>query len=49
MIDSSNSHDSADIQIMSIAFPSITEIGDRVKIVGYDFTQSPRYVKPGTK
>lgn len=46
-INSSNSHDSADIQIMSIAFPSITQIGDKVKIVGYNFTQSPRYVKTG--
>jgi len=47
VVDSSNSHDSADIQIMSIAFPGITEIGDRVKIVGYDFTQSPRYIRTG--
>ena len=47
VIDSSNSHDSADIQIMSIAFPSLTKIGDKVKIVGYDFTQSLRYVKTG--
>lgn len=47
VVDSSNSNDSADIQIMSIAFPGISEIGDRVKIVGYDFTQSPRYIKAG--
>ena len=47
LIDSSNSHDSADIQIVSIAFPGLAQIGDRVKIVGYDFTQSPRYVKTG--
>lgn len=47
VVDSNNSNDSADIQIMSIAFPSLTKIGDRVKIVGYDFTQSPRYVKTG--
>jgi len=47
VIDSGNYHDSADIQIMSIAFPSLAQIGDTVKIVGYDFTQSPRYVKTG--
>ncbi len=47
MVDSSNSHDAADVQIMSISFPGITQIGDKVKIVGYDFTQSPRYVKTG--
>lgn len=46
-INSSNSHDPADIQIVSIAFPSITQIGSQVQIVGYDFTQSPRYVKTG--
>lgn len=47
VIDSSNSHDSADIQIMSIAFPNLAQIGSQVKIVGYNFTQSPRYVKTG--
>lgn len=46
-IDSDNSNDSADIQIVSVAFPSITQIGNTVKIVGYNFTQSPRYVKTG--
>lgn len=49
VIDSSNSNDAADIQIVSIAFPSVAQIGDQVKIVGYDFTQSPRYVKTGDK
>jgi hypothetical protein len=47
VVESSNSNDPADIQIMSIAFPGLAEIGDTVKIVGYDFTQSPRYVKTG--
>lgn len=49
VVDSSNSNDAADIQIVSIAFPSIMQIGDQVKVVGYDFTQSPRYVKTGDK
>jgi hypothetical protein len=49
VIDSSNSNDAADIQIMSIAFPSMAQIGDQVKVVGYNFTQSPRYVKTGDK
>lgn len=49
VVDSSNSNDVADIQIVSIAFPSIMQIGDQVKVVGYDFTQSPRYVKTGDK
>lgn len=48
-IDSSNSNDVTDIQIVSIAFPSVSQIGDQVKVVGYDFTQSPRYVKTGDK
>lgn len=47
VVDSSNYHDAADIQIMSIAFPSIEQIGDKVKIVGYNFTNSPRYIKTG--
>jgi len=49
VIDSSNSNDAADIQIVSIAFPNMTQIGDQVKVIGYDFTQSPRYVKTGDK
>ncbi|HEY8109922.1 MAG TPA: hypothetical protein VIG05_03560 [Candidatus Nitrosotenuis sp.] len=49
VINSSNSNDVADIQIVSIAFPSVMRIGDQVKVVGYDFTQSPRYVKTGDK
>lgn len=49
VIDSSNSNDPSDIQIVSIAFPSIAQIGDQVEIVSYDFTQSPRYVKTGDK
>ncbi|MBM2852377.1 MAG: hypothetical protein HW420_924 [Candidatus Nitrosotenuis sp.] len=37
----------ADIQIMSIAFPTIYQIGDKAKIISYNFTQSPRYIKTG--
>ena len=47
VIDSSNYHDMADIQIMSVAFPTLYEIGDKAKIIGYNFTQSPRYIKTG--
>ena len=46
-VNSENSNDVADIQIVSIEFPNMTQIGSRVEIVGYDFTQSPRYVKTG--
>lgn len=47
VVNSDNSNDVADIQIVSIAFPNMTQIGNRVQIVSYDFTQSPRYVKTG--
>jgi hypothetical protein len=47
VIDSSNYHDMADIQIMSVAFPTIYQIGDKIKITSYNFTQSPRYIKTG--
>jgi hypothetical protein len=47
VVDSSNSHDAADIQIMSISFPTMAKIGDKVKIISYNFTQSPRYIKTG--
>ena len=37
----------ADIMTLSTSFPSITEINDTIKIVSYDFTQSPQYVQIG--
>ena len=49
VVDSDNSNDVADIQIMSIAFPNMTQIGNKVQIVRYDFTQPPRYIKTGDK
>ncbi len=49
VIDSSNSNDASDVQIVSISFPNMTQIGNHVEILGYDFTQSPRYVKTGEK
>lgn len=49
VVDSSNSNDASDIQIVSIAFPNMTQMGGNVEIVSYDFTQSPRYVKTGDK
>ncbi len=44
-----NKNDVADILITSIAFPNLEEIGEIVKIVSYDYTQSPRYIEVGDK
>ncbi len=49
VVDSSNSNDASDIQIVSIAFPNMTQMGGNVEIISYDFTQSPRYVRTGDK
>lgn len=49
LISSSNSNDAADIQIVSIAFPNMTQIENQIEIIGYDFTQPPRYVETGDK
>jgi len=46
-ITSNNIGDPADIQIVSIQFPNLQEIGDTVKITEFDFTQSPHYVLVG--
>lgn len=42
---SKNIGDQADIQIVSIGFPQLEKIDERVKITSYNFTQSPHYVK----
>ena len=44
---SENIGDMADILILSIAFPNLEEIDDGIKIVSYDFTQSPVYINVG--
>ena len=44
---SENVGDMADILLLSIAFPNIQEIHDGIKIVSYDFTQSPVYIQVG--
>ncbi len=44
-----NKNDLADILITSVAFPELQEIKGIVKIIAYDYTQSPRYVKLGDK
>ena len=35
--------------ITSVAFPELQEIEEIVKIIAYDYTQSPRYIKLGDK
>ena len=42
-----NVGDMADILVLSIAFPNLEEIDDGIKIVSYDFTQSPVYILVG--
>jgi len=44
---SENTGDYADIHIVSISFPDLTEIDDVVKIATYDFTLSPSYISVG--
>src|SRR3970040_1617242 len=46
-ITSNNIGDPADIQIVSIGFPSLDKIDDIVKITEFDFTQSTHYVLIG--
>ena len=36
-----------DIHILSTAFPDLTEVGNVVKIITYDFTQPPTNIVPG--
>ena len=38
-----------DIHILSTAFPDLTEVGNVVDIVTYDFTQPPTNIVPGDK
>jgi hypothetical protein len=42
-----NIGDLADILVLSIAFPNLGEIDDSIKIVSYDFTQSPINIEIG--
>lgn len=48
-IDVENKNDVADILINSVAFPRMQKIGNETKIISYDFTQSPAYIKIGDK
>ena len=41
---SKNIGDYADIHIVSVGFPDLTEIDDVVKIATYDFSLSPSYI-----
>lgn len=47
-ISAHNGGDTADLQIVTVAFPQNEDL-DNVKIVSYDFLQSPRLVQKGTK
>ena len=42
-----NKNDISDILITSIGFPNLNKISDELEIITYDYTQSPRYIKPG--
>ena len=44
---SENNGDYADIHIVSVGFPNLTEINDVVKIATYDFSLSPSYISTG--
>ncbi len=44
-----NKNDISDILITSVGFPNLQEIGDKIEIISYDYTQSPRYIKSGEK
>jgi len=44
---SENRGDYGDIHIVSISFPTLSEIDDIVKIVSYDFSNSPVFIESG--
>jgi hypothetical protein len=44
---SENIGDYGDIHIVSVSFPTLSEIGDNVKIVSYDFSNTPIYIEVG--
>lgn len=48
-ITTENNGEYGDIHILSTAFPDLTKIGDVVRIVTYDFTQTPINIVPGDK
>lgn len=48
-IEVENKNDFADILITSVSFPGLLDSRDTVKIITYDFTQSPRHIVPGDK
>ena len=44
-----NNGDTADMQLVSLSFPNITSIDSIVKILKYNFTQKPVFIKIGDK
>jgi hypothetical protein len=44
-----NNGDAADMQLVSLSFPNITSIDGIVKILRYNFTQKPVFIKMGDK
>lgn len=46
-IQSGNKGDYGDIHILSVAFPNLQNTENDVKIVTYDFTHSPKFIKLG--
>ena len=41
-----NQNDFADIVLTSVGFPSLSDL-DSVEVIGYDYTQSPKYIDIG--
>ena len=48
-INMNNGNDFADILLTSIGFPRLLELGDSVDVIGYDYTQSPKFVDVGSE
>lgn len=46
---SENKGDYGDIHIVSASFPTLSDIDGIVRIVSYDFSNSPLFIKPGEK
>lgn len=46
---SQNIGDISDALLVSVSFPELKEINDEIKIVSYDFTESPHIYKEGDK
>lgn len=48
-VNMNNRNDFADILLTSVGFPRLLELGDSVDVIGYDYTQSPKFIDVGSE